>query len=487
MNQFISSRGHQQPVSGAEAILHGLAPDGGLYCPTVWPTLSPDSIGKLLPMSYAERSAYLISLFLSDVSYEELLSYTREAYATFDNANPAPLRKLSDSITLLDLWHGPTAAFKDVALQLLPFLLTASVKTLGEQRNVCILAATSGDTGKAALEGFKNRDGCAVFVFYPQGGVSQVQQLQMTTQEGRNVGVCAIEGNFDNAQTGVKDIFADAMVAKKLDDAGWMLSSANSINLGRLLPQIAYYVSAYCDLITEGTITYGQPLDVTVPTGNFGNILAAYYAKQMGLPLGRLVCASNRNDVLTRFLQTGVYDIRRELHLTSSPSMDILVSSNFERALFHLSGGDAALVATLMTSLSKDGYYSASQSLKATFDEAFIGDSCDDATVSKTISDIWSATKTLIDPHTAVAVHVAQKHLTKSPMLVVSTASPFKFVESVSDSLGVTAPTLTALEEFTELRAPACLQALETREVRFQDCISIPSMPQKVLQFLNLT
>ena len=340
MNYF-STRDHQHIVSAAQAIACGLAPDGGLFVPETLPAVSAQQLQALCGMTYQQRAVEIMRPFLSEFSDEELTHFTAAAYGSqFDDAAVAPLHRLDDTTAFLELWHGPTCAFKDMALQILPYLLTASLKKCGEQRQVCILVATSGDTGKAALQGFADVPGTKILVFYPYSGVSEIQRLQMVTQTGSNVAVSAVRGNFDDAQTGVKQIFGDKAFAGALSQRGWFLSSANSINWGRLLPQIVYYFSAYCDAVNGGMIAMGGKLNFVVPTGNFGDILAGWYAKQMGLPVGKLVCASNANNVLTDFIRTGTYDKNRPFHTTASPSMDILVSSNLERLLYSLCGSD---------------------------------------------------------------------------------------------------------------------------------------------------
>ncbi|MCL2085310.1 MAG: threonine synthase, partial [Oscillospiraceae bacterium] len=500
--KYISTRGADS-ASGPEAIVRGLASDGGLFCPSSFPALTPELLDMLGKLPYYKRAAFVLGMFLGGASPRdgfsdgELEGFAEQAYAPFDGGaqRAAPVTELDGQISLLELWHGPTAAFKDMALRMLPFLMTAGARKIGADKRICILTATSGDTGKAALAGFKDVGGTAVFVFYPRDGVSAVQRLQMVTQGGGNVGVCAINGNFDDAQTGVKRIFADRALAEAADGAGWMLSSANSINPGRLLPQVAYYISAYCDMAASGRLKKGAPLDIAVPTGNFGNILAAYYAREMGLPLGRLVCASNKNDVLTVFLRDGVYDRRRELSLTTSPSMDILVSSNFERALYHLSGGDADMIRDLMRRLSDDGIYTVSGGLRSAFAECFTGGSCDDAGAARVIRETWDERDILLDPHTAVAVDVARRNLTGNPMLVVSTASPFKFCEAVLDALAADGPFAAELDEngadarfdpmqrlsaLTGLMPPRPLLGLAGRPGRFTDSVDPSDMPSRI-------
>lgn len=478
--QYISTRGKAAQTVASSAILQGLAPDGGLYCPDNFPALSSDKLINVAKMPYAQRSAEILGLFLPDFTSEELQNAAEIAYANF----PIPVTALDDKISILELWHGPTCAFKDIALQILPNLMSLSAKKHADNRTFHILVATSGDTGKAALEGFRDRDGFSVLVFYPKDGVSNTQKLQMSTQLGDNVCVCAINGNFDDAQTGVKNIFSDKEVAETLAKNNIVLSSANSINLGRLLPQVAYYVSAYCDMVTNGKLSVGQKLDITVPTGNFGNILAAYYAKSIGLPLGRLVCASNSNNVLTDFLSTGVYDCRRKLHLTTSPSMDILVSSNFERALFHLSNDDAELVSDLMQKLDTDGIYTAPPALKQAFDNVFTGGWCGEEKAAEIVKTAWNENKVLLDPHTAVAVAVARENLTDNPMLVVSTASAYKFTEAVCPALNIKGDTVEALETYTGQTAPEPLKNLGSKAVRFTDTAERTEMKEWMLKQL---
>ena len=407
--EYVSSRDKGLRVSAAQAIAAGIAPGGGLFCPTEFPALSADEMQALLGMDYKGRAAHILGKFLTDFSTEELTGFAAKAYADekFGGPDTAPVKSLADGVHMLELWHGPTCAFKDMALQMLPHLLTASLRKTGETRTCCILVATSGDTGKAALEGFADVPGTKIMVYYPVDGVSPMQKLQMVTQQGQNVEVVAIEGNFDDAQSAVKRIFTDADVIRRMNDAGCIFSSANSINWGRLAPQIAYYVSAYCDLVTTGKIAMGDPVNVCVPTGNFGNILAAYIAKQMGLPVGKLVCASNQNNVLTDFFrQGGVYDRNRPFYTTDSPSMDILISSNLERLLFYISGQNDVMVRELMEELARDGRYTLPADLRDKLAADFDAGCCDDAQTAETIRRIFETQGYLLDTHTAVAVKV---------------------------------------------------------------------------------
>ncbi|MBQ7516727.1 MAG: threonine synthase, partial [Schwartzia sp.] len=376
---YVSTRGNDQNVTAAEAIVAGIAADGGLFVPTTIPKAEPDFIASLSDMPYTERAKAILRLFLEDYTGEELAACVENAYGggKFDAKEVAPVRPVGD-MTLLELWHGPTSAFKDMALQLLPHLLTTAMKKTGAAGEVLILAATSGDTGKAAMAGFADVPRTKILVFYPDGGVSEMQRLQMVTQKGNNVAAVAVKGNFDDAQSGVKAIFGDTSLAEKLNASGVRLSSANSINWGRLAPQIAYYFSAYADLLRQGSIKNGDLVNFTVPTGNFGNILAGFYARQMGLPIGKLVCASNQNNVLTDFLRTGYYDRNREFYKTISPSMDILISSNLERLLYHLTG-DPSRVKGWMQALAAEGRYDCGVGILQRLQNFFWADWADDA------------------------------------------------------------------------------------------------------------
>ena len=491
---YISTRGGKDTVSAAGAIKQGLASDGGLFMPEAIPTLDRQEIAKLCDSTYPERAAYILAKFLEDYTYEELLSDCEKAYAP-DRfvGGAAPIHKLNDDTFILELWHGPTSAFKDMALQIMPRLLTAALKKTGEERTAFILVATSGDTGKAALEGYRDVDGVKIMVFYPVDGVSRVQKLQMSTQLGENVAVCAIEGNFDDAQTGVKKIFGDDAMAKLLDDNGVFLSSANSINWGRLAPQIVYYVSAYCDLINAGEIIDGEMIDVTVPTGNFGNIFAAFIAKMMGLPINRLVCASNKNNILTDFLETGTYDRNRTFHTTMSPSMDILISSNLERLLYIMSGAENT--ADLMKKLNTEGVYTVDAQLKAKLDDHFTGLFCDEEGTALEIRRTFNEDHYLIDTHTAVGLNCAKQYMAKNQnglkMVVASTASPYKFASDVYTSITGKAPAdeLSALSELSALTGteiPYPLRDIDKREIRFKTVIEKQNMPAEVKKTLGI-
>ncbi len=475
----------------AQAIKQGLACDGGLFVPDEIPELTSDDIIKLCSLSYPERAANILSRYLTDYTYDELLSDCKEAYSEKSFVGgAAPVKNIHDNIYSLELWHGPTAAFKDMALQIMPRLLSRALVKTGEKRTALILVATSGDTGKAALEGYKDIDRVKIMVFYPTGGVSRVQKLQMATQDGSNVNVCAIRGNFDDAQSNVKKIFADDNMANALNDNGYFFSSANSINWGRLVPQIVYYISAYCDLVNEKKISVGDEINFCVPTGNFGNIFAAYLAKLMGLPIARLICASNMNNVLTDFLESGTYDRNRKFHLTMSPSMDILISSNLERLLYFCAGAEET--AKYMNSLSQNGCYTVSSDVKSKIDQIFSGYYADEAETAKTIKETFEKYGYLCDTHTAVGVSAAERFCKESGngkiTVVDSTASPYKFAADVYTALGQTSPAdpldaLEALSTYTETEIAYPLKGLAQRKVVFDKIIESDDMPREVLDF----
>jgi len=479
--------------TSAEVIKKGLADDGGLFVPESIPTLSADDIEKLSKLDYIHRAADILSRFLSDYTYEELLSDCEKAYCEKSfPGGAAPLVNVNDNLYSLELWHGPTAAFKDMALQIMPRLLVRALKKTGETRTALILVATSGDTGKAALEGYRDVDGVKIMVFYPVDGVSRVQKLQMATQEGNNVNVCAIEGNFDDAQTGVKKIFADRDFAAKLNEKGYFLSSANSINWGRLAPQIIYYVSAYCDLLNEGKLKNGEKMNVCVPTGNFGNIFAAYIAKMMGLPIDKLICASNVNNILTDFLRTGTYDRNRKFHVTMSPSMDILISSNLERLLYFVSGSEKT--AAYMKSLNETGAYTVDPEDLKKIKENFLGYYTDENATAACIKEDLKENSYLHDTHTAVAFDAARQYIKesgdKTPMIIDSTASPYKFAADVYRSLTDKAPTdaLAALDELkalTNVEIPYPLAGIAERKINFTKVIKAADMPEAVMDYVN--
>ena len=493
--KYISTRNKEVQYTATRAIVQGLAEDGGLFSPVYIPRMTPKILGDLVQMSYQQRAVYVMKQFLEEFSVKELSEYTTAAYGPdrFDTPAVAPVRTLNQDTFCLELWHGPTCAFKDMALQMLPHLLTGSLKKTEETKTACILVATSGDTGKGALEGFKDVAGTKILVFYPKDGVSTVQEIQMVTQEGANVDVCSVVGNFDDAQTGVKKIFSDVALREKLAKRGYFLSSANSINWGRVLPQVVYYVSAYCDLLRDGKIEVGQTVDVCVPTGNFGNILAAYYAKEMGVPLGKFICASNSNDVLTDFIRTGVYDRNRRFHNTASPSMDILISSNLERLLFAITNDDVQ-VAGYMKQLSETGRYEISDALKVKLSQQFAGYCCDDTQTKHVITDVSARFDYVIDPHTAVGFDALAQYRKETgnvnPTIVVSTASPFKFCDSVLSALGVNEQAegldiLNQLTELTGLPTPTPLSTLRGKAVRFDSVVEKEQMVDAVLGMLE--
>lgn len=490
--KFISTRGAEScGVSAAYAIKTGLASDGGLYMPAEIPEIDLEFIRSITPLSYPERAAKILSLFLTDYTYEELLEDASAAYSAEKFIpSAAPITSLGEGKYMLELWHGPTSAFKDMALQIMPRLFTRALRKCDEHRKALILVATSGDTGKAALEGYRDVDGTAIKVFYPIDGVSRVQKVQMQTQEGNNVSVSGIVGNFDDAQTGVKMIFSDADFAKELNDGGVFLSSANSINWGRLVPQIVYYVSAYCDLCNDGVIALGDKMNVCVPTGNFGNIFAGYIAKLMGTPIGTLVCASNQNNILTDFLTTGVYDRNRDFHTTMSPSMDILISSNLERLLYTAVGCEKT--GEYMKSLNACGRYEIDEKTLAKIRESFVGYYTDEQTCANTIKSTYEKENRLIDTHTAVAVSAADRFMsdnkTAEPMLVVSTASPYKFARDVLVSLGGEAPdddllAPTALTELTGVPIPTPLAHVLSLTPKHTGVIEKSDMKDSVREF----
>ena len=488
---YFSTRGASERVSSAAAILKGLASDGGLFVPASFPQMTLAEIEALVPLSYEERAVRILRLFLTDYTEAELRGCVERAYGrTFDDVRRAPVRTVGE-LEVLELWHGPTSAFKDMALQLLPQLMSTARVKEGERDTILILVATSGDTGKAALEGFADTEGIRIMVFYPDGGVSPVQRLQMVTQTGANVSVVAVRGNFDDAQRGVKEIFGDAAMAEELADIHTKLSSANSINWGRLVPQIVYYFSAYADLLGERSIAAGDAVNFTVPTGNFGNILAGYYAKRMGLPVGKLVCASNANNVLTDFLQTGIYDRKRDFYQTMSPSMDILVSSNLERLLYHLTE-DTAQVAAWMQELAEVGKYDASRLLPA-LRESFWAAFADDAATEEEIRAVYERTGYTLDTHTAVAYRAAEGYRRATgdvrPMVVLSTASPYKFGASVLHALGEDMAgvdefaQMTLLKERSGMEIPARLAALREARVLHEGICERDGMRASVLSF----
>ena len=484
---YQSTRNDGLTASSAQAILDGMARDGGLYSPA---SLDMDFDWQaVLPLSTQDMATKILTALLPSFTEAEMAALVERAYAgKFETDELTPTVSVGDD-TILELFRGPTSAFKDVALSMLPVLMTAAREKCGVTDQILILTATSGDTGKAAMEGFRDVPGTRIMVFYPHGGVSPVQQAQMATQEGDNVCVCAVRGNFDDAQTGVKRIFAQVERDGLLQGKGVRLSSANSINIGRLAPQVVYYFKAYADLVRRGRIAVGDPVDFVVPTGNFGDILAGYFAKMLGLPVGKLICASNKNNILTDFLTTGVYDRNRPFYKTVSPSMDILVSSNLERLLFLLTK-DAKLVAGLMASLSETGAYTVPASFKAQLDELFFAGCCDDEGTKAAIGRVWREHGYLMDTHTAVAYDVAQQYKAAcpdhAPVVILSTASPYKFPAAVLEALGEDPgadefKAMARVEEITSVPMPKNLRTLKERPVRHRDVIGPEDMLQYVL------
>ena len=485
--KFRSTRGDSEELRSAQAIIRGIAPDRGLYVPEEIPEM-PFDLSDMTDASYQELAKKVIGAFFTDYTEEELSACVEGAYdEKFDTAEIAPLVKAGNA-WFLELYHGKTAAFKDMALSILPRLLTAAVRKEHNDDKICILTATSGDTGKAALEGFADVEGTEITVFYPNNGVSEVQERQMVTQTGGNTHVFAIRGNFDDAQTGVKNAFQDAELAAELKEHGVRFSSANSINIGRLVPQVVYYIWSYLQMVRQGAIKNGDKINVVVPTGNFGNILAAYYAKKMGLPVSMLICASNKNKVLTDFFHTGLYDTEREFYLTNSPSMDILISSNLERLLWHLSGGDPEEIKALMADLDKLHKYEVSDKIKEGLSE-FYGGFADVEATNKAIGDMYRDNGYLIDTHTAVAYKVYEDYRSETgddtPAVIVSTASPYKFAESVARSIGLEEQPdgfayIREVEKETGVKVPEGLRDLDKKEILHEGVIDTDEIKQTV-------
>ncbi|MCD7742650.1 MAG: threonine synthase [Ruminococcus sp.] len=494
---YKSTRDSSVSVTSAQAIAQGISKDGGLFVPDEIPKITLNDIKALAGVDYRERAKFVFSKFLTDFSEAEIAYCVDNAYNTkaFDTDNIAELAHLFDGTYMLELWHGPTCAFKDMALQILPYLLTTSIKKLNSDKKVVILVATSGDTGKAALEGFKDVEGTSILVFYPDNGVSAMQKRQMTTQEGNNVGVCAIKGNFDDAQNGVKSIFTNSEIASKLNENGMMFSSANSINWGRLAPQIIYYISSYAQLVNDGEIKLGEKINIVVPTGNFGNILAGYYAKHMGIPVNKLICASNSNNVLTDFLKTGIYDRNRDFHATISPSMDILISSNLERLLYILSDENDKLINEWFDKLAKEGRYEVSQEVKERIFDEFSAGFCNDEETKATIKEIYDKYSYTCDTHTAVAVKVYNDYKSATgdttKTIIASTASPYKFSGSVLSAIGEETEAsefelVDKLADVSKLAVPKSLAALKDKQVRFSKVIDKNQMKDYVFEALGI-
>jgi len=490
---YTSTRKSKETVTASQAILKGLASDGGLFVPTSIPTLDV-TIDELSKMDYKQTAYEVMKLFLTDFTEEELKACIEKAYdSKFDTEEIAPLVK-ADGAYYLELFHGATIAFKDMALSILPHLLTTSAKKNNVKNDIVILTATSGDTGKAALAGFADVPNTKIIVFYPKGGVSPIQEKQMVTQKGDNTFVVGIKGNFDQAQSGVKAIFNNKELAKELDEAGFQFSSANSINIGRLVPQIVYYVYAYAKLYAEGEIEKDEKINVVVPTGNFGNILAAFYAKNLGLPIDKLICASNDNKVLYDFFTTGTYDKNREFILTTSPSMDILISSNLERLIYKIAGADEAKNQELMDSLSTAGKYEITDAMKAELAD-FYGNYATEAETAKVINDIYKDTGYVIDTHTAVAAEVYKKYVAetgdKTKSVIASTASPFKFTRSVMNAIDEKYDSLGDFELVDELsrignvEVPNAIEEIRNAEVLHDTVCEVADMEKVVVDFLK--
>ena len=490
--QYLSTRDSALRVSAQEAIVRGLAPQSGLFVPETFPQADLDAWKNL---SYPELAEKVLAGFLTDYSADFLHTATASTYGAAFGGKAGETVKVRDGLYSLELWHGPTCAFKDYALQLMPKLLVQAKKNLGRTETTRILVATSGDTGKAALAGYAGLPGIEIEVFYPDAGTSEIQRLQMATQAGDNVSVYAVNGNFDDAQTGVKRVFGDASVAEELEKRNICLSSANSINWGRLVPQIVYYFYAYFRLVEQGNVAWGQPVDFCVPTGNFGDILAGYYAKQMGLPVGKLVCASNKNNVLTDFIKTGTYDARRTFYKTTSPSMDILISSNLERLIYRLTGENAEKCAELMKSLSEGGEYTITEEMKAQLGD-FYGNFCSEEETANTISEIYKDSNYVIDTHTAVAAGVYKKYVSETddhlPTVIASTASPYKFTRSVMDALGEDYKDLDdfglvdALSALSKVPVPRAVEEIRTAPVLHDKVVDAVDMPAAVKEILNI-
>ena len=491
---YKSTRGKGKVVTASEAIVKGIAEDGGLYVPEEFPKITK-SFEELGETTYQELAFYIMKMYFDDFDQDELKECIYKAYDDkFENPDIAPLN-YKNGVYFLELFHGKTLAFKDMALSVLPYLMKAAAKKSGITKEIVILTATSGDTGKAALEGFDSVAGTKIIVFYPKEGVSEIQRLQMTTQEGENTFVVGIEGNFDDAQSGVKEIFADEAFNRLLNEKGYLFSSANSINIGRLVPQIVYYVYTYANLLKDKKIKSGESINVVVPTGNFGNILAAYYAKTMGVPIGRLICASNENNVLTDFINTGIYDRRRKFFVTNSPSMDILISSNLERFLYEISGRNDAVINTLMKQLKEEGKYEINEAMKEKLKILYGGFATEQETLSA-LKEVYETSGYVIDTHTAVAYKVYNEYKKnaddKSVSVIASTASPFKFPKSINEVLKFadsSASEFEMVKEFSDkfsIKIPKGIVGLDKKEVRHKATCNKDEMRETIKRFLGI-
>ncbi|APC80866.1 TPA: threonine synthase [Clostridium botulinum] len=491
---YKSTRGEGKNVKASEAIIRGIAEDGGLYVPEELPKIDK-SFKELENMDYKELAFYIMKKYFDDFNEEELKECIDRAYdSKFEDPLIAPLNYKAGAY-FLELYHGKTLAFKDMALSILPHLLKASAKKINITKDIVILTATSGDTGKAALEGFDSVEGTKIVVFYPKDGVSEIQKRQMVTQEGKNTFVVGIEGNFDDAQSGVKEIFNDKDFNELLEEKGYMFSSANSINIGRLVPQIVYYVYSYVNLLKDKKVGEGESINIVIPTGNFGNILAAFYAKNMGIPVGKLICASNKNKVLTDFINTGIYDRRRKFSVTNSPSMDILISSNLERFLYEISGKDSCLIKNLMAELKEKSKYEITEEMKKRLDILY-GDFSDEDDTLKAIEKVYESSDYLIDTHTAVAYDVYEKYKNKtgdnSATIIASTASPFKFPKSINEVLDMgheNASDFELVNLFSDklnLKLPKGLEGLEEKEICHKVTCKKDEMKKVIKNFLGI-
>ena len=491
---FLSTRGGEK-VTGAQAIVKGLSENGGLYVPEKFPHVSAEDLDAMLTMSYPERAAFVLSAYLDEFGKDEILKACEDAYSAFEGSDPCPLVKIKDNVYILELFHGPTCADKDMALTVLPYLLKKSCEKCGVKQDILVLAATSGDAGKAALEAFKGEKGVKVMVLYPEDGVSSMQKLQMCTQDGDNVNVVAFKGNFDDCQAAVKDIFNSADCAEKLKKHGVVLASANSLNFGAIAPQIAYYFSAYLDLVSSEQIEAGEEIDFSIPAGNFGNVIAAYYAKRMGLPVRRLHCACNVNNALTDFLAKGEYNANKAFYKTTSPSMDVLVAGNLERLLFEVSGRNAQITAERMAKLKEDGAYSVTKEELAEIALTFDGGFADEDEVVETVYDLFCDTGYTMDPHTGCAMKVADDWAYKNKkdttcMVVVATANPYKFPQDVlycvtGNDVRDSFKGVKRLHASTAMAVPKCLAALKDKPLRFKSSVGKDKLMEEILNFVK--
>ncbi|NMA06127.1 MAG: threonine synthase [Ruminococcaceae bacterium] len=484
--QYISTRDSSDKLSSGLAIVRGISKSGGLYAPENFEEIFDYELLETFKSGYSKLAAEILSKLLTDFDSDHLVNFAEKAYGDSFGSEPAKLRKLDKNKYVMELWSGPTFAFKDYALQILPYLLSESKKINKINSNTLILVATSGDTGKAALEGFKNSKGIGVAVLFPKDGVSEIQKLQMLTQEGRNVSVFPYDGNFDDTQRIVKNLLTDSDLINTVNDMDVSFGSANSINWGRLAPQIVYYFYSYFVLVDKKEIKFGDKVDFCVPSGNFGNILAGYYAKKMGLPVSKLVCASNANNVLTDFISTGIYSSDRTFYNTISPSMDILVSSNVERLVWDLTAKNDIRVTELYNSLVKEKTFELTREEKHGLNENFVAYSCDDTVTENMISKVFNSSGYLIDPHTAVAFFAAEKHAFKNPTIIVSTASPFKFSVDVLKALGINSTgfeSIRDLEKISGLKAPKAMADLEYSAIRFKDSYNEDNIRAAIINF----